>query len=495
MNRSRRRLVNVALAAGIGAVALLVRIPGTGEGFTIDERLWIDRADRFVGAVSDGRFGDTLESGHPGVTTMWIAGLAQRTLPDDADLRDRYARARAWMAVVSAALIVLIWWLGRAVVGELAALLGGLLIALDPFVLALNRLVHVDGLLALLMLASALAFFGSLGRQSRSLLLASGVTAGLSLLTKQPAVFLVLVAVIGLWRAEDRIKRFAIWAGAAAVTVVALWPALWVSPRQTISIMAGGSEVALTEGHHGGFFLGEVTGDPGPLFYPVAFAFRASEFILPAVVVTAVWAIRRRREKPARATLILLAFALGLLIVMTVAPKKGDRYILPSFVAIDLAVAVGLAELIRVRGRVVAIGAAAMLALHAAPGLALHPYELSHFNWTAGGPSVAEGAIVVGFGQGVDEAARELSVIPGAASMTVATTWEINFTEFFVGRTIKIEESSLMEPGGVEPDLVLFYISSVQAGLVPDVWERYRERAPFYELEMSGIPYVRVYRV
>ncbi len=52
-----------------------------------------------------------------------------------------------------------------------------------------------------------------------------------------------------------------------------------------------------------------------------------------------------------------------------------------------------------------------------------------------------------------------------------------------------------MKPGGVEPDLVLFYISSVQSGRVPDVWARYRDREPVYRLEINGIPYVRVYRV
>lgn len=496
MTAPRRRLVvNVALAAGLGAVALLVRVPGTDRAFTIDERLWIDRAERFVDAIADGRFGDAIESGHPGVTTMWIAGIAQRTLPDDADLRARYTRARLWIATVSAALIVLIWWLARRVIGELAALLGGLVIALDPFVLALNRLVHVDGLLALLMVASLVALAGSARGSGRGLLVLSGVMAGLSLLTKQPAVVLVPIAVVALWRGGDVVERFAIWVGSAAAIVFVAWPVLWVRPWHALSVMAGGGGTALTEAHHGGFFLGRVTGDPGPLFYPVAFAFRSSAFILPAVVVTAIWAVRRRREEPARTAALLLLFALGFMIVMTIAPKKGDRYILPSFVAIDLAVAIGIAELVRARGRIMAAGAAAMLVLHTAPALALHPYELSHFNGAAGGPAVARRALVVGFGQGLDEAAAALNRLPGAREMTVATTDELNFTDSFEGPTVEIEDSSLVKHGAVEPDLVLFYISSLQAGRTADVWARFRDRDPIYLLEINGIPYVRVYRV
>ena len=68
-------------------------------------RLWLERSDRFVSAVTDARFGDAYTTGHPGVTTSWIAGIAQRTLPAGASLRERYARARLGMAIANVALL------------------------------------------------------------------------------------------------------------------------------------------------------------------------------------------------------------------------------------------------------------------------------------------------------------------------------------------------------------------------------------------------------
>ena len=496
MATSTRAVSAALIAAGIAAASLLVRTSSLDRALTIDEKLWIDRSDRFVGAVADLRFRDAIETGHPGVTTMWVAGLAQQTLHDDADLRDRYARARLAIGIVASGLILLIWWLAAAVIGRTAAAIGGFLLALDPFLMAHNRVVHLDGLLALLMVSSVLALIGALRTESRKRLLLSGALGGLALLTKQPAAFLIPVVVILSWRDGRGIRtRLLHWAAPAALIVFILWPVLWVRPWYAAGQMLGGGGAALTETTSSGFFLGRQVEDPGPLFYPVALAMRSSALILPAAVATTIWAIRRRRDEPARSAAVLLAFALGFLLLMTLAPKKGDRYGLPSLVAVDLAVATGMAVLIQAKVRLLAPLIAAGLVLHAGPALALHPYEMAHINPIAGGTAAARHAIVIGWGEGLDEAAEDLSRLPGASGMTVATTRVTQFEDFFAGRTIRIEDSSLAKPDGLPADLVLFYISSVQVGRVPDVWARYRDREPFYLLDINGIPYVRVYRV
>ncbi len=329
------------IALGIAFASLAVRAPTLDRALTIDESLWVERSARFVDAVGDLRFREAIETGHPGVTTMWVAGLAQRTLPRDAELRDRYERARLGMGVASTALIVLIWWLAGMLFGAGVAAVAGFLLALDPFLLAHNRVLHLDGLLALLMVASTLALMAALRSENRKLLLLSGALGGLSFLTKQPAVYLLLVVGVILWREGGGIRgRFLRWLAPAAVVVVALWPVLWVRPWHAAAMMLGGGSAAITETTSSGFFLGRQVEDPGPLFYPVALAIRSSELILPAGLATIVWAIRRRRDEPARSVLKLLAFGLGFLVLMSLAPKKGDRYGLPALVALDVGVAV-----------------------------------------------------------------------------------------------------------------------------------------------------------
>ncbi|MGH2783697.1 MAG: ArnT family glycosyltransferase [Actinomycetota bacterium] len=493
MATSTRALIALLIAIA----SLAVRAPTLDRALTIDEKLWIERSDRFVDAVGDLRFRDAIETGHPGVTTMWVAGLAQRTLPAGADLRDRYERARLGMGIAATGLIVLIWWLAGLVFGAAIGALAGFLLAFDPFLVAHGRVVHLDGLLALLMVSSVLALIAALRGDDRRLLLLSGALGGLALLTKQPAVYLILVAGVMLWRDGGGIRaRLLRWLVPAAVVVFALWPVLWVRPWHAAGQMLGGGGAAVTETTSSGFFLGRQVDDPGPLFYPVALALRSSELILPAAIAGIIWTVRRRKEEPARSAVRLLLFALGFLVLMSIAPKKGDRYGLPSLVAVDLVVAVAIATYLRGKSRlVVSAAAAAMLFVHAAPALSLRPYELAHFNLVTGGASVAQRAVVVGWGEGLDEAAEELSRMPGASGMTVATTRVTQFEDFFVGRTIRIEDSSLVRSGGVEPDLVLFYVSSVQTGRAAQIWARYRDREPVYRLDINGIPYVRVYRV
>jgi hypothetical protein len=262
--------------------------------------------------------------------------------------------------------------------------------------------------------------------------------------------------------------------------------------------MAGGSGRAVAETSSNGFFLGRKVGSPGPLFYPIAAAFRTSILSLPGIALAAVWAVRRRRDdQHAKAAVALLAFALGFMLLLTVAPKKADRYLLPSIVAADVALGIAAGAWIQrnaKRSTVFATAGVVALAIHGGPAIALDPYQNAAYNWLVGGPVTAEHAMVVGWGEGLDEAAQRLSLLPGAESLTVAVSRVTQFAGFFVGKAIRIEDSSLDHPGGERADLVLFYISSVQAGKYDRIWQQYRDRKPLYELTINRIPYVRVYR-
>jgi hypothetical protein len=497
-SRIRSRIALCILGLGIAVAAFLPRAIDLGTGFMIDEKLWLERSTHFIDAVADARFGDAFTTGHPGVTTMWIGGIALRTLPRDASLGERYRRARLGLAVADVALLLAIWLLARPLLGEAAAAAGTLLLAFDPFLLAHNRVLHLDGLQALAMTASFVALLRASREDSRRMLLVSGALAGIAVLTKTLSAFLVVPAIVVFARDGRGIRRrLLIWLGVAAGVFVLAWPVMWVRPWKGIALMVTGfARGANNDSDAGGFFLGRHVANPGPLFYPVVLALRSSILTLPAGVAASIWAIRRRRRDSTAAVAgAFLAFGLGFMIMMTLGIKTADRYLLPSLAALDLAVAVALVRSVRGRRALLVPALAAALALHAGPALALHPYELAHYNWAAGGPVGAQHALVIGRGEGLDEAARALDRLPGADGLTVASTRIAQFEEFFRGRTIHIEDSSLDHAGGEHADLVLFYISSIQVGRVPAVWARYRDRRPDYELIINGIPYVRVYRV
>ena len=136
-----------------------------------------------------------------------------------------------------------------------------------------------------------------------------------------------------------------LWGSGAALVFVALWPAMWVRPLETLQIVAGQMGGYIVEGHSlPSYFMGRIVDDPGPMFYPLALVMRLSAMTTIGLFVAA-WIVARRHRpyESARArgsVLGNLLFSVILVLLMAVASKKLDRYILPATLTLDL-IAVG----------------------------------------------------------------------------------------------------------------------------------------------------------
>ena len=63
-------------APSLFLLALVPRLHAVWLGFvTPDELNWVYRSIRFLQAVQSGRWADTMQTGHPGVITMWLGSL------------------------------------------------------------------------------------------------------------------------------------------------------------------------------------------------------------------------------------------------------------------------------------------------------------------------------------------------------------------------------------------------------------------------------------
>jgi len=427
-------------------VALLPRLLDPDQFLTPDEFLWIDRSRNFLAGLLDPAYqctsvvekwnfvaeglACTLRTGHPGVTTMWTGSLGLwlswlansryiglpdylatvSTNPLDVTL---IAPARIGTILITALWVVIVYWLARRLFGSQIALVGALLLALDPFHIALSRVIHHDALSTTFMTLAVLAAFIYWGQgSSKKWLLISGGLAGLAILSKSPALFLLpFIAVVGLWflgkeirgRSKEDGARKAYWSlvretvldgllwfGVAVAVVFVFWPAMWVTPLEAMeTVFFIGSKYA-TGGHaKGNFFLGEISNDPGPLFYPVTWLYRTSPLVMLGVIAAlGLWPWRKRIGKeaslsqssgspvmepivasgvygveplgggPAEASTpspafnffsylpLLLIFILGYYLLMTVGEKKQDRYFLPVYPWLNLIAAAGLVSII-----------------------------------------------------------------------------------------------------------------------------------------------------
>jgi hypothetical protein len=310
--------------------------------------LWYSRSIRFSGAVLSGDLAATNIRHHPGVTVMWLSGfglqlfarlrgLAPEHLlglePTPTGVIDEAVAAGVLPLALAIALCTASCYpLVRRLAGRRVALAAAVLLALAPFYISCSQVLHVDALLATCMLVSALFLLNHLHHGRQVDLVLSGVFGGLSLLTKSPALFLVPYTALavgmhqmaardhwrGGWRWWGRclaviLGKVALWALVAAVTFVALWPAMWVEPLKVLSRMGRGISLKVGETHHNPiFFNGRIleSGEsPGPLFYLATVGWKTTLVTLPVLGVAILFAFVRLPSHRHRGSIVLLLAA------------------------------------------------------------------------------------------------------------------------------------------------------------------------------------------
>ncbi len=358
--------------------AVLPRIFTLGGTFVVhDETLYWSWTNDFWQAIFDGRWADTLVgAAYPSVLVFWVqaAGLSAHWLWSwlSGALSPNFAaqigltgpldfallgQRRLAMALANALAIVLVYLSGRKLLGRPVALVGALLIALDPFLLSDGRTMRGDALMAGLMLLAALNLLLAGTRQQWRWLVYSAVAAGLALLVKMSALPLVLwgglvmagwglAQLIGplaqtgrrwsaLWR--QMLLPAAVWLALIALTFVALWPAMWVTPGTVLATMFGRAS-ALIDGRTTYFMGRTAEAELLPLFYPVTLFLRTTPItligVLLLIIAAGVWIWRWRRGVSALSPrvvhlLLIGAYLLTFLVVMTYGLIKRDWYLLP----------------------------------------------------------------------------------------------------------------------------------------------------------------------
>ncbi len=446
----------VALLVVLYLLIRLTSLPGTT---TTDEPFWLGRSANFFSALRHARFEDTFQHAHPGVSTMW-AGMIGYLIaaPDYARVFDTnlgfpydiHRRLRemglAEMDVLNTARGVKVLLQGGLfalslgyllrLFGPVVAVTSGLLIALDPFLIAHDRLLHIDGMLAISSFAAVLAVADAANRRAALWPWAvAGALAAFAWLTRSTGIVLVPVAFVaafapvvvasntGAVRAGLRhaARPFAVWLVSAIVATIAFWPALWTSPRTAIGFMIDWTENAAAGGHElPTWFRGEIhTGDPGALYYPVSILWRLSPITSLGLVLFLVLLLAgglRDWLRPGawRALGVLALFAALYLLGMTAGAKKFDRYVLPVYPVLDLVAAIGIVGVIRMVARwrparppwLIPAALGALVAVQVISGCQAAPYWLAAWNPLLGGATAAEQVMQVGWGEGVDQAGR-----------------------------------------------------------------------------------------
>ncbi len=565
----------ISLCLGLFLLALGPRLFGLDVFITPDERRWIARSVLFFSAILRGDWAGTFQSGHPGVTTKWTGAigllgkylLETRERPSLSGLQDfldavpvypsisveYLAPVRLPTVFLASLCVVVVYLLTRKLAGSEIALLGAFLLALDPFFLAHSRVIHHDALATIFMTVAVLSFTVYLWRgRAAPYLILSAVNAGLACLSKGPALFLgpyvglsVVVACLSegqgtkvQWGTVRRgLLILAAWGLLAALTFVLLWPLMWVDPRQALAGLINKSVGYAEEAHtKGNFFLGQAVDDPGLLFYPVNWLFRATPLTLIGVgAFVYAWVKGLLPPKGEgsndlsryhKVLMALTAYVLLFAAFMTLGDKKFDRYLLPVYPTVDILAATGLWSLTRWKmeggrwkmedGGLIAPNSqlpiptlqppisnfqlptlvfAGCLVLQAGFSVPHYPYYLTAYNPLVGGGWLAPRVILVGWGEGLDGAARYLNDNDKAAALQVSSWYHRELMPFFVGEADRLDRKSdrNLMPWHMA-DYVVFYLNQVQRGNPDPALVQYiSSLEPEQVIRLKGVDYAWIY--
>ena len=208
------------------------------------------RSHSFSVAMQNGKFSETFQAYHPGVTTMWLGSLALWTTDSDLNSStssepfftpERLSQIRLPIAIATGVLIFLCGFCVYRLFGGTVAALSIAFLAVEPFLLSESRRAHTDALTALFLFLSLLLWLCYLENKMsrRSDVVLSGISFGLACLTKSHAsAFLLFMPLLLIWYTQQRnlpvvrlLWSTLLWGMATLLTVLMCFPYMWERPQ------------------------------------------------------------------------------------------------------------------------------------------------------------------------------------------------------------------------------------------------------------------------
>lgn len=248
--KSNTKNIGYLILLGFLGLTLYLRFADLGGYVTPDEPYWMDRSNQFLENILKKEWGKTLflkRVGNEnrtvqGIITRWVAGTA---LLNKGISREFLKSGQLSIALTSFLLIgILSYFVGLLYQDKTYSIILFFILLLDPFLLSLSRVVHVDSLLSLLLLISLITYLLALKEKKIKYIVISGLTAGMAILQKAPALSVLPFAGVAslIYIATDRnswrkfINLNAVWIIVTLSTIFLLYPAMWVKPKESVEL-------------------------------------------------------------------------------------------------------------------------------------------------------------------------------------------------------------------------------------------------------------------
>jgi 4-amino-4-deoxy-L-arabinose transferase-like glycosyltransferase len=424
------------------------------ENLNVDQLLWYKRTSLFSEGLKTGNFSLTYQQYHPGVTLMYLIMFGQNLFSIVTHMDATFTNlsylvfplynfyTKFFVTTFCFALNILSAFFLSKITKKKTLYIGFLVFLLtEPFYIGLLRNLHMDAIAASLIFASVISYYVGIQKRDTKYFILSGVLSGFGLLTKSiTGTAILLNFFVGIiYSFSDKnfwiLKRTSLMFVVSFLVFYCFFPAMWVSPLQTLNnvFIKGVVGVGLKgEDNFSHFVNGVETSNPGFGFYLLVFKYRLSlaiQFLLFIYISLKIAPIlyNRFRHKikisviSSDPMLIFTAFSLlyvvGYTLVFSMLTKKTDRYIASVIPFLCFISAYTFDFLYRVRKTkksLFLLFSFTVLAVifNAITLFRIHPYYFAYYNPVWGGLREAKNEIYINQGGiGAIEIARYLNSI------------------------------------------------------------------------------------
>lgn len=283
---SFKKLNKFVFPLSIFLIFIIPRIIGIGwDEWNVDAQRWMIRSDLFIRNLLRGDLKGTYQMYHPGVTLMWLSGIAKWIYYTLFELKWGYTPKLSSGTVYPEQFFMVAFFAKASLVIPISILLTystliiskiiknrkyififALLLSIEPFFLGVNRFFHLTGLESSFVFATFVSFYYyQFVKKKFIFLVLTGAFIGLGFLTKVSAIivvpFLFLMLIVRLYINKNDLKKeilhaikdTSILSFIAIAIIFIIFPAMWVDAITTINkiFTTGIEDRAFVDAPHG----------------------------------------------------------------------------------------------------------------------------------------------------------------------------------------------------------------------------------------------------
>jgi hypothetical protein len=379
-----RLLLSLKLIGLIVFTSLYIILSMKGLYFDVinpDGINWHNRTFEFTNAIETGMYKSTYQVYHPGITLMWISGPLLNNFYDtqatyennDSEkaaflTKDYYAKTS--LVLFSAIIFLLTFIILWQFISYKYAGIFSILFIMEPFILGMRRLYHLDYLMTTLLFAAFLIIcYFSYKQYNYYHLTIAGLLTALAILTKTTAIIIIpaiiLAFLLGNVQWKVKVKGLLVFFISLIVFIYSFFPAIWTNPLHYFpvyykNIIFGVSEIGVTgKKEIGSSGIGQnktlerVFKNNNPDYYIESLLIRMTPgfliLLIPALIYYCYQFSKGLIKKIYSCAVVKLkdlswkflpdswlsfystGISIGILIALTLAVKKSDRYIIMVF--------------------------------------------------------------------------------------------------------------------------------------------------------------------